>query len=222
MRIIGIIPARGGSKGIPRKNLQPIGNSSLIGLKINQAIDSICTEVWVSTEDKEISEASRNHGAEVISRPEALSTDDAGTDAVLLHAIDFLDCSDQDILVLLQPTSPLIKLTSIDACIQKLIDNPQLNSVISIREAHPFMWNTCDDISWNPEGHTRSLRPRRQDLGKSGWETGGCYSIRVGALREQLVRYPEPTGILEVGFLEALDIDTLQDLESARRVLFKE
>jgi len=222
MRIIGIIPARGGSKGIARKNLQPIGNSSLIGLKIIQGIESLCSEVWVSTEDKEISDTSRKHGAQVIPRPQDLSTDDAGTDAVLLHAIEFLNCSDQDILVLLQPTSPLIDLTSIDSCIQKLMDNPQLNSVISIREAHPFMWSTNDHIVWNPEGHTRNLRPRRQDLGKSGWETGGCYSIRVGALREQLVRYPEPTGIVEVSFLEALDVDTPQDLESARRVFFRE
>lgn len=222
MRVIGIIPARGGSKGIPRKNLQPIGDSTLVGLKIRQGNESLCTEVWVSTEDLEISDVSKKFGAQIITRPNSLSTDEASTDALLLHAIEFLNCSDQDILVLLQPTSPLIKISSINSCIGKLIENPELNSVISVREAHPFMWTTKDDRSWDPVGHARNLRPRRQELARGGWETGGCYAIKVSALREQLVRYPEPTGVFEVSYLEALDVDNFEDLASARTVFSRE
>ena len=219
MRIIGVIPARGGSKGVPRKNLQPIGNTSLLGLKIRQGIESVCSEVWVSTEDNEISNVARDNGAQIIPRPVALSTDDASTDALLLHAIEFLDCSNQDVLVLLQPTSPLLKLSSIDSCIEKLLENPQLNSVISVREAHPFMWSMSDDETWNPKGHTRKLRPRRQELARSGWETGGCYALRVNSILTQNVILPSPVGTISVSYLEALDVDTVSDLQVASDAL---
>jgi N-acylneuraminate cytidylyltransferase len=142
MRVIGLIPARGGSKGIPGKNLRFVGGNPLIGHKIIQAKKSLCTEIWVSTDDSEISRVSKNFGASVINRPSELSTDQASTDTVLVHAVMSLNPSPNDIIVLLQATSPLLKLESLNACIDTLIENPHLNSVITIRETHPFMWET--------------------------------------------------------------------------------
>ena len=219
MRTIAIIPARGGSKGIPRKNLQEIGGDPLVGRKINQAKSSICTEVWVSTDDPEIAMVSESYGARVIHRPKELATDESGTDEMLMHAISELECGELDILVLLQPTSPLLEIASINECIQSLLDNEKLSSVITIKEGHPFMWQTADRKLWDPAGHSRTHRPRRQELGIGGWETGGCYAIRAKSLRQQRVRYPSPTNAVKVSYLEAIDVDTQNDLEVVRKIL---
>ncbi len=219
MRVIGLIPARGGSKGIPRKNLRFVGGNPLIGHKIIQAKKSLCTEIWVSTDDSEISQVSENFGANVINRPSELSTDQASTDTMLVHAVMSLNPSPNDIIVLLQATSPLLKLESINACINTLIENPHLNSVITIREAHPFMWETKNGTDWDPTGHIREKRPRRQDLDQDGWETGGCYAIRVSAIFEQQNRYPSPTGGVGVTHIESIDLDTFDDLRVIEELL---
>lgn len=219
MRIAAIIPARGGSKGIPRKNLQYLLGEPLIGRKILQAQQSICNEVWVSTEDREITEISLSYGARIINRPKHLSDDETSTQETVIHALDYLDFNENDIFVLLQVTSPLLKLSSINSCIEKLLGDSNLSSVITIKEGHPFMWETTDGNYWNPSGHTRKQRLRRQDFNQGGFETGGCYAIRVSALRDQKNIYPEPTGMVKVDFLESIDIDSHEDLEIIRKVV---
>jgi CMP-N-acetylneuraminic acid synthetase len=219
MRIIGLIPVRGGSKGIPRKNLQNINGIPLVAHKIIQAKKSLCNEVWVSTEDEEIKKVAAEFGASLINRPIDLATDEASTDSVLKHAVKILKVSKEDVLVLLQATSPLIKLESINNCINKLINNARLGSVLTLRESHPFMWVTKDDLIWEPSGHERQVRKRRQELDVSGWETGGCYAIKIGHFKEKNVRYPEPTGAVAVSHLESLDIDTIDELETASQIL---
>ena len=191
----------------------------MVGRKINQAKLSNCTEVWVSTDDPEIAKVSKNYGARVIDRPEELSTDESGTDEMLMHAISQLECGESDILVLLQPTSPLLEISSIDKCIKMLVEDKKLSSVITIKEGHPFMWESADRKFWNPAGHTRTHRPRRQELGIGGWETGGCYAIRAKSLQEQCVRYPSPTNMVNVSYLEAIDVDTQDDLDVVRHLL---
>lgn len=218
MRIIALIPARGGSKGIPRKNLQIVQDTPLVARKIQNAFASKCTEVWVTTEDPEIIEVSNKYGAKIIKRPEYLTTDEASTRDTVLHALEYVNCNDQDLIVLLQVTSPLLKVSTINLCIEKLVNNAQLNSVMTIKEGHPFMWETLDGHLWNPNGHSRSSRARRQDLNQSGWETGGCYTIRAHSLRNQKIIYPEPTGTVSVDIFESIDIDTAQDLEIVRKI----
>jgi CMP-N-acetylneuraminic acid synthetase len=83
MKIIGLIPARGGSKGIPKKNLAPIAGSTLVGHKISQALSSNCTEVWVSTDSDDIKNEAVLKGAKVLDRPAHLSTDESSTDSTL-------------------------------------------------------------------------------------------------------------------------------------------
>jgi N-acylneuraminate cytidylyltransferase len=218
MRIVGLIPARGGSKGIHRKNLQAVGEYSLVAIKILQARASSCNEIWVSTEDLEIASISKQYGAKIIERPRALAEDDTSTDDMLIHAAETLKLDSSDCIILLQPTSPLLKLSSVDKCIQMLLGNPELSSVITLRQAHPFMWEETEFMNWDPSGHTRKIRPRRQELSPSGYETGGCYAIRVQSLYEQRVRYPRPTGATPVNHIEAIDIDTLEDLSLANSI----
>jgi CMP-N-acetylneuraminic acid synthetase len=215
MRIVGLVPARGGSKGIPRKNLKLVGGNSLLSIKIEQAKLSQCNEIWVSTEDPEIASIAKQDGANIIERPMALAEDDTSTDDMLIHAAETLKLDSSDCIVLLQPTSPLLRLSSVNKCIEMLLANHELSSVITLRQAHPFMWEESEFMNWEPSGHSREVRPRRQELSPSGYETGGCYAIRVKSLYEQRVRYPKPTGAVSVNHLEAIDIDTLEDLSLA-------
>lgn len=147
-----------------------------------------------------------------------LATDEAGTDPVIIQAINSLRLVEKDILVLLQPTSPLIKIESIDHCINKLIKYTNLCSVLTVREAHTFTWVTEDGLTWEPFGHDRYNRKRRQELSRSAWETGGCYAIRVGNTRQKVSYHQSPTGVVAVTHLEALDIDTVNDLKDASMV----
>jgi len=218
MRIVGLIPARGGSKGIPRKNLQEINGVPLVGHKILQAQQSYCSEVWVSSEDLEILETARFFEAGTIMRPVEIATDEASTDSVIVHAVNFLRLVEQDILVLLQPTSPLIKVETINQCINKLTKHASLSSVFTVREAHTFSWVQTDGLYWEPYGHDRYNRKRRQELSKSAWETGGCYAFRIGNNPEQVSYHQSPSSVIAVTHLEALDIDTLDDLKDASNV----
>lgn len=123
--ILGIIPARGGSKGIPYKNIKTLAGKPLITWTIERAKESkMLDKVVVSTEDKKIKEISIKYGAEVIDRPKKLAQDDSTSLDVIIHAIkallpDFVP----DIVVLLQPTSPIRNKGLVDACIQKFIES---------------------------------------------------------------------------------------------------
>jgi N-acylneuraminate cytidylyltransferase len=160
-----------------------------------------------------ISEA-KKYGANVIIRPDKLSGDETSTDEVIVHALDVLDLENSDILVLLQTTSPLISTKSINACIIKLINNENLASVITVRESHPFMWSPDQNDIWSPKNHDRKKRLRRQEMSEEGWETGGCYAIRVKDAKMQGIRYPSPSSVVKINHLESLDIDTIEDLNS--------
>ena len=212
MKVIALIPARGGSKGIKRKNLQLINDVPLVGLKVKQALRSICDEVWVSTDDDEISNVASDFGASVLNRPAELAADDTSTDLVLKHAVEALNLNNEDVLVLLQPTSPLLTVKSINSCVKLLKENLNISSVITVRQMHPFLWRKVQELNWEPSGHSRDKRLRRQEMPIEGWETGGCYAISVEALKAQGNRYPEPTATVEVTHLESIDIDTLEDL----------
>lgn len=118
--ILGITPARGGSKGIPRKNIKMIADKPLLAWTIEAAKKSKLIDKYVvSTEDKEIAEVAQRFGAEVLLRPVELATDEASTESVLKHAVDSLKC---DTLVLLQATSPIRKSGLIDECVKEFID----------------------------------------------------------------------------------------------------
>ena len=130
MRIVGLVPARGGSKGIPRKNLKLVGGNSLLSIKIEQAKLSQCNEIWVSTEDPEIASIAKQDGANIIERPMALAEDDTSTDDMLIHAAETLKLDSSDCIVLLQPTSPFRSKEDFDS-LRLLIEGA--DSVISAK-----------------------------------------------------------------------------------------
>ena len=137
-KIISIIPARGGSKRLPRKNILLLAGKPLIAYSIEQSFKSkYIDRTIVSTEDKEIAETSKKYRAEIIKRPKELATDEATTLVVLQHVLSVLreQNYNPDVVVLLQPTSPLRKTSQIDESIRKLIDN-NANMVVSASELH--------------------------------------------------------------------------------------
>ncbi|MEM2963781.1 MAG: acylneuraminate cytidylyltransferase family protein [Candidatus Anstonellales archaeon] len=151
MRIVGIIPARGGSKGLPRKNILPLGGKPLLSYTIEAALQSRIDRTIVSTEDVEIAEIAKKIGAEVpFLRPKKLATDTASSLSVILHALNYLDKNKyhSDVIVFLQPTSPFRTHKHINAALELLLDS-DVDSVISVCEAeyHPYwmFWKESDD-----------------------------------------------------------------------------
>lgn len=135
--ILAIIPARGGSKRLPKKNIISFCGKPLVAHSIQAALKSKCiTRTIVSTEDIEIADVSRSYGAEILQRPACLARDASPTNDVLLHVLEHLKKTEQytpDILVLLQPTSPLRTTSDIDSAIQKF-KRSKAESLISVTE----------------------------------------------------------------------------------------
>ena len=218
LKVHALIPARGGSKGIPRKNIQMINGVPLVGLKIQQAVASKCDNVWVSTDDPEIGEISEYFGASVVMRPSEISLDTSSTESCIHHFLETQEVSDKDLVILLQPTSPLIKVSSINACIDKLQHDTEVNSTLSVRISHPFIWEQ-NSSWWNPVNHSRDYRPRRQDLPPQGYENGACYGFRARAFRDTGQRSPAPTETIPTNYIESIDVDTIEDLKLVEQIL---
>jgi CMP-N,N'-diacetyllegionaminic acid synthase len=152
-KILGFIPARGGSKGLPRKNIKPLLGKPLIAWTIEQALNSkYIDKVIVSTDDEKIAEIAKQFGAEVpFLRPAKLAQDSSPTIDTILHAINFLEKNREffEILVLLEPTSPLRKKDDIDNGIKTLLNsNLEATSVISLGKVtleHPSIIKLVDN-----------------------------------------------------------------------------
>jgi CMP-N,N'-diacetyllegionaminic acid synthase len=129
--VIGLIPARGGSKGFPRKNLALLGGKPLLAWTIEAALEAErIDQTMVSTDDAEIAKVARAHGAEVLERPNALAGDETPMRRVVVHAVEALD---PDVVVLLQPTSPLRTARHTDAAVELLLESGA-DAVVSVVE----------------------------------------------------------------------------------------
>lgn len=146
-KILALIPARGGSKGLPRKNIKPLLDKPLIAWTIKQAQESgYIDSLIVSTDSEEIASIAKRYGATVpFLRPQKLATDKARAVDVIFHAIDFVEKqgTGYDILVLLQPTSPLRIAKDIDLAIEQLFSE-KAEAVVAVSEVdhHPYIMNT--------------------------------------------------------------------------------
>ena len=138
-RVIAIIPARGGSKGVPGKNLKTVGGVSLVARAVTSAMAAHrIDEVFVSTDSSEIAAAARAAGAAVIDRPESLAGDESSSEAALLHALDQFD-EQPGILVFIQATSPFIDPAGLDSAVHRVVSG-EADVVFAARETHAFLW----------------------------------------------------------------------------------
>jgi CMP-N,N'-diacetyllegionaminic acid synthase len=188
MRALVVIPARGGSKGVPKKNIKLLGGKPLIAHAIECAIGSkVISNIVVSTDCDEIATIVSNYKIEVIKRPSELADDSSNVVTAVEHAYKFLN-EVFDIIVLLQPTSPLRTPKDLDNVIRLLQENPQTDGVISVvpmDDVHPArMYNLADNTRLIPfleNGETL----RRQDLNPVYYRNGCFYAVRTKAFFEQ-------------------------------------
>ena len=224
MKILIVIPARGGSKGIPHKNIKDLGGRPLICYSIDIARQLVADEfICVSTDDNEIIRVVEDYGLSVpFKRPEELSTDNAGTNGELLHALSFYETRGQnvDAIVLLQPTSPFRKKIHLQEAIR--LFNPSLDMVVSVKEAtsNPYYNSFEEDaegllVISKGDGQIE----RRQDAPKA-WEfNGSIYVINPQSLKEKgMGRFTKIRKYVMDDYY-SIDLDTLFDWKLAELMI---
>lgn len=214
MKYLAVIPARGGSKGLPGKNLRLLAGKPLIAWSIEQALQSSRIDcVHVSTDDPEIAEVARAHGADVpYMRPAELAQDTTPTEPVLTYALDWYARAGRtfDAVVLLQPTSPLRFPGTLGTALEAF-EARGAESLLGVCENHHFFWRNSED----PVAlYDYRNRPRRQDIGpEDRWyrENGSIYVTRASAFRRHSNRLCDPIYMHVMREEEGWEIDSLAD-----------
>ncbi|MEU5883231.1 acylneuraminate cytidylyltransferase [Spirillospora sp. NPDC047279] len=221
MRVVCVIPARGGSKGIPRKNLALVGGRPLVVRAVEAALAATLIDlVVVSTDDAEIAAAARAAGARVVDRPGDISGDVATSESALLHALDRLAAEGDgapEVTVMVQCTSPFIDPADLDAAVGKVLDGAA-DSVFAGLETHEFQWRSVGDRGVTGVGHDPGHRPRRQDRAPHYRETGAFYVMRTAEMRIHRHRFFGHIDVQPVPLAHAVEVDTAADLELVRLI----
>lgn len=219
-RILAIVPARGGSKSIPRKNVKEIGGKPLIAWTIEAAQKSkYIDHLVVSTEDHEIASVSRSYGAEVLLRPEELAQDDTPGIDVVLHAVEQLQ--GYSYVVLLQPTSPLRTTEDIDQCLESLVSNgaPACVSLCEVDQPPHWMYIVNEQNKLQPIVDNINQYYRRQEIPKTYALNGAIYVAETEWLFLKKSFLSEETLPFIMPRERSIDIDVPFDLEFADIVL---
>jgi CMP-N,N'-diacetyllegionaminic acid synthase len=226
-QVIGLITARGGSKGIPRKNIMPIAGHPLLWWTITAAKQARrLSRLIVSTDDPEIAQLAREYGAEVpFERPSALAQDNTPHIPVMLHALDWLENNGglSEYLFLLQPTSPLRTTEDIDAAIA-LATERRVDGVVGVVEAnrHPYLIKkilsdgVLEDYVANPQGHVL-----RQDFPPAYAVNGAVYVNRCSSLRRDRTILPKGTLAYPMPVARSLDLDSPLDFMLVEQLLLR-
>lgn len=230
MEVLGLIPARGGSKSIPRKNILPLGGFPLISYSIAAGLQAQRIDrLIVSTDDPEIAQVSEKYGAEIpFMRPDKYAQDDTPDFPVFLHALQWLEKHagyQPDIVVQLRPTSPFRSVKQIDRAVKKLVDQPQADSIRTV--CRPFqdpykMWHIKQDGYMEPIMDHEFDEPYnmpRQELPEVFWQTGYVDA----AWSKTIIEKHSMTGdfilplVIDAG--DYIDIDSELDWKRAERML---
>ncbi|MET9387318.1 N-acylneuraminate cytidylyltransferase [Streptomyces sp. NPDC002928] len=243
-RVLAVIPARGGSKGVPAKNLAPVGGVPLVARAVRECRASrLVTDVVVSTDDQAIAAAARQSGAEVVLRPAAIAGDTATSEAAVLHAMDAheaLHGSPVDVVLLVQCTSPFIVREDIDGVAGAVVENGA-DTAVTVAPFHGFIWRdaaddptvveagSADEVGGGTKAadpavteggygvnHDKSFRPRRQDRPQDLLETGAAYAMDAAGFRKHQHRFFGRTELVRTDPARVLEIDDPHDLARAR------
>ncbi|MFY0592619.1 cytidylyltransferase domain-containing protein [Roseivirga sp.] len=221
-RVLAIIPARGGSKGIPRKNIIDFNGAPLLSYTINQAHEcALIDRVLVNSEDKEIRQVAMQYGADVMSRPNEFHHDNSiqEVDRMLYWIVGELEKNGEeyDIIVLMYPTAPLRNVDALHKAIS-MVQNEAYDSVLSVYEDSTYLWRLKGDevepTNYNPE--TRG--PRQKEDWNQWAENKAVYAFRKDLLMSTKCRLGGKIGSVEMSKLESIDIDGLDDLEIAKLI----
>lgn len=222
MKILGLIPARGGSKGIPRKNIRMLGGKPLLQWTAEPALAcKSLHKVVLSTEDAEIAAVGQECGLEVLDRPAELSSDSAKSIDVVIHALNALD-ETYDAVCLLQPTDPFRKLEEIERCIEAMTDD--VTGVITVQAVPPrynphWVYEPTGDGALRLATGEASPISRRQDLPPAFIRSGSVYLTRSRVLLEEQSFFGARVVGVEVPAEGAVNLDTMEDWEEAEAML---
>jgi len=217
---VAIIPARGGSKAVSRKNMQRVGGLPLVARAIAAAhAASRIDRVIVSTDDEEIAATAREWGADVIVRPAHLSGDTASSESALLHALHELsgDGIDVGVVAFLQATSPFIDAADLDEAVGLVVDG-EYDTVFSAMATYGFLWDVGASGEADGINHDPAHRPRRQERDPHFLETGAFYVMDAAKFRSAGHRFFGRIGVVEVAERTALEIDSWEQLQLAQAI----
>ena len=221
LNVIAIIPARGASKRVPRKNLLPLAGRPLLAHSILHAKQSkYVNEVYVSTEDPDIEQVARNYGAEVVKRPLELAGDRATSESALLHVLDDRirhGFPDPDLVVFLQCTSPIRLSDDIDNAIQTLL-NANADSLFSAVKCKEFIWEIKDRQLYSLTYDYRK-RQRTQNMAVQYRENGSIFIFRPQVLRKNNNRLGGKIVVYEMDYWSAFELDIPEDADLLERIL---
>ncbi|MFF8193743.1 cytidylyltransferase domain-containing protein [Streptomyces bobili] len=230
-RVLAVIPARGGSKGVPAKNLASVGGVPLVARAVRECrATRLVTDVVVSTDDQAIAVAAREAGAEIVLRPAAIAGDTATSEAAVLHAMDTheaLHGAAVDAVLLVQCTSPFIAREDIDGVAAAVVENGA-DTAVTVAPFHGFVWRDgAAESTGGADGadsagggfgvnHDKSYRPRRQDRPQDLLETGAAYAMDAAGFRAHGHRFFGRTDLVRTDPARVLEIDDPHDLARAR------
>lgn len=225
-RTVALVPARGGSKSIPRKNLRTLGNKPLVAWPIGTAQATAgVDETYVTTDSDEIASAARDHGASIINRPAEHATDDALVIDAVRHAIDKLSQSQKppDRMVLLEPTCPFRISTDVQQCLDILAEGYDSVATFTEAEVNPHRtWQLAGD---QPSPFIQDANPwlPRQQLPEAYQLNGGCYAFETAAVRSATSDNPSllfgEAGSIRMPPERSVDIDSPVDLIAAQTMI---
>lgn len=225
MKILAITPARGGSKGVTRKNIKPLNGKPLLFYTVSQAQKStFITDYIINTEDNEISAYSKSLGVEVQNRPESFWYDNSFQEVDRLLKWSVLDLQAKgrffDIIVLLYPTSPLRTVEHIDSCIS-LIVNDNFDSALTLRDDRSYIWKIDQNSrQCYPSNYHPQLRGPNQKEGWNQWiENKAVYAFKSELLLRTTCRIGGNIGFIPMSKLDSVDIDTIDDFNLAEKLL---
>ena len=212
MKIVSVILARGGSKEIPSKNIINIKGKPLIYYTIKASQESNVQETWVSTDCTKIKKVAQKFNANVLDRPKIISQDFSKSEEALIH---FSEKIEFDVLVFIQPTSPLLKSKDINKGIRLILDEGY-NSVFSVYKQHWIPRWTLDikPINWKTNN-----RPMRQEVNEEYVENGAFYITTKTSLLKSQLRYSGKKNIVVMPLSRSFQIDTLEDLKLIQGLL---
>lgn len=215
IHILAIVPARGGSKGIPAKNAQPLAGHPLLAHTVSAALASRRVGVVVvSSDSPALLSIARDLGAATVVRPAEIAGDAASSESALLHTLDVLrerNGADPDLVVFLQATSPLRPPGAIDAAID-LFEREAADSLFSASPVHGFVWRE-DASGLRSITYDHHHRPRRQDIGHDWLENGSIYIFKPWVLRETGNRLGGKVVLFPMHPLDSFQVDEPSDLE---------
>ena len=224
MEILCIIPARGGSKGIPHKNIVPLGGKPLLAYSIEAALEApSVSRVVVSTDDEKIAGVANRYGAEVVWRPDEISGDEATSESALLHVLGFMwerEAYNPDLIAFLQATSPLRQPGDVQNAIDTLLLE-SADSLFSACKVEGFVWREEYDADIRRmDLSDPQARQRRQEISRPTLEeNGSIYVFRQQVLPKYGARLGGKIAVYLMDRLDSFQVDEPRDLELMERLL---